>query len=185
MSEIPRRSRPTAAMRMGATIWRGAVSRQAEIDRPTVSKPGTASVDAHPYESADEIGAEGDDQIQVTTVSPDFTSGRTSSMEQGRAVDVYVAADCDVVVPRPDCPRCSLAMTFWSGYHRQIRAAGQCSSTWVLRVRCDRCRSTHALVPAFMLVNRLDAAETIAAYRRHRPDGTRPGPGATYEHLFV
>ena len=51
------------------------------------------------------------------------------------SVDAYVAASRDVVVPRPDCPSCSLPMTFWSGYHRQIRAAGQCPPIWVPRVR--------------------------------------------------
>ncbi len=54
-------------------------------------------------------------------------------------------------------------MGFWSGYRRHVRHGGQCSSMWVPRVRCRACKSTHALLPAFVLTNRLDVAETIGA----------------------
>ncbi len=77
------------------------------------------------------------------------------------SVDEYVAAGRTVAIPRPDCPECAGPMTSWSGYRRQIREGGRCSSMWVPRVRCSPCRSTHALLPAFVLVGRLDVAETI------------------------
>ena len=34
---------------------------------------------------------------------------------------------------------------------------------WVPRFRCGACKATHALLPAFVLTNRLDVAETIGA----------------------
>ena len=52
-------------------------------------------------------------------------------------------------------------MGFWSGYRRHVRHGGRCSSMWVPRVRCTHCSVTHALLPAFLLTNRLDVAETI------------------------
>ena len=57
-----------------------------------------------------------------------------------QSVDEYVAAGRDVEVPRPNCPGCSEATAFWSGYRRQIREDGRCSSMWVPRVRCQGCR---------------------------------------------
>jgi len=79
------------------------------------------------------------------------------------SVETYVAAGRNVVVPRPDCPSCSGPMTSWSGYRRQIRHDGKCSSMWVPRFRCGSCEATHALLPAFVLTGRLDVAETIGA----------------------
>ena len=79
------------------------------------------------------------------------------------SVDEYVAAGRQVEIPRPVCPTCSAAMTLWSGYRRQIRSLGRCFSIWVPRLRCDPCRATHALLPAFVLVNRLDVVETVGA----------------------
>ena len=77
------------------------------------------------------------------------------------SVDEYVAAGRTVVIPKPECPTCRTMMTFWSGYQRQIREDGRCSSMWVPRVRCNGCLVTHALLPAFVLVGRLDVSETI------------------------
>jgi len=54
-------------------------------------------------------------------------------------------------------------MVFWSGYRRHVRAAGRCQKVFVPRVRCGRCRVSHALLPAFVLAWRLDAAEVIGA----------------------
>jgi hypothetical protein len=77
------------------------------------------------------------------------------------SVDEYAAGGRDVEIPRPTCPTCSSGMTFWSGYRRHVRDNGRCSSIWVPRVRCRRCAVTHALLPAFVLTNRLDVVETV------------------------
>lgn len=76
-------------------------------------------------------------------------------------VDAYVAAGRKVEFPRPDCPACRVAMMFWSGYRRHVRARGRCQRIFVPRLRCGSCGVTHALLPAFCLAWRLDAAETI------------------------
>jgi len=76
-------------------------------------------------------------------------------------VDAYVAAGRKVEFPRPDCPACRVAMMFWSGYRRHVRAGCRCRKIFVPRLRCGSCRVTHALLPAFCLAWRLDAAETI------------------------
>jgi hypothetical protein len=78
-------------------------------------------------------------------------------------VDAYAAAGRGVGFPRPDCPECAGPMIFWSGYRRHVRAAGRCRKIFVPRLRCGRCRVTHALLPAFVLGWRLDVAETVGA----------------------
>lgn len=77
------------------------------------------------------------------------------------SVDAYAAAGREVVVPRPDCPRCTAPMGFWSGYRRWVREAGSCRRIFVPRVRCARCQATDALLPAFVLVGRLDAVNGV------------------------
>lgn len=52
-------------------------------------------------------------------------------------------------------------MSFWSGYERSVRAGGPCRQLWVRRARCVSCRASHALVPSFCLVGRLDVVEVI------------------------
>jgi len=54
-------------------------------------------------------------------------------------------------------------MTFWSGYRRYVRVGGRCRKIFVPRLRCGRCRVSHALLPAFVLAWRLDVAETVGA----------------------
>jgi hypothetical protein len=81
----------------------------------------------------------------------------------GLSVDEYVAAGRAVIVQRPDCPACATAMTFWSGYERSVRHRGPALKLWVRRARCSRCRASHALVPSFCLVGRLDVVEAIGA----------------------
>jgi len=76
-------------------------------------------------------------------------------------VEEYRGAGREVVVPRPDCPGCGLAMVFWSGYERSVRVDGRCWRLWVRRARCAACRVSHALVPAFCLVGRLDVVDSV------------------------
>ena len=77
------------------------------------------------------------------------------------SVEKYVAAGRGVAVPRPLCPRCSSLMGFWSGYERSVRAGGRCHRLWIVRARCLACRVSHALLPSFALVGRLDVVDTI------------------------
>ncbi len=77
------------------------------------------------------------------------------------SVDEYVVEGRAVVVPRPDCPGCAAPMSFWSGYERAVRLGGLCSRLWVRRARCTPCGASHALVPSFFLVGRLDVVEVI------------------------
>jgi hypothetical protein len=52
-------------------------------------------------------------------------------------------------------------MIFWSGYFRWVRA-GKVFRIWVRRGRCERCGgASHALLPSFCLLRRLDAVEVI------------------------
>jgi uncharacterized protein DUF6431 len=78
-------------------------------------------------------------------------------------VDAYVAAGREVEFPRPACPACRAPMVLWAGYWRHVRAAGRCRKIFVPRLRCGRCRMSHALLPAFVLAWRLDVAETVGA----------------------
>lgn len=54
-------------------------------------------------------------------------------------------------------------MGLWSGYWRHVRHGGRCHRLFIPRVRCGRCRVSHALLPAFLLVGRLDVVETVGA----------------------
>jgi hypothetical protein len=78
-------------------------------------------------------------------------------------VDAYAEAGRKVEFPRPLCPACAGPLVFWSGYRRWLRAADRCWKIFVPRLRCGPCAVTHALLPAFVLGWRLDAAETIGA----------------------
>jgi hypothetical protein len=73
--------------------------------------------------------------------------------------DAYAAAGREVEVPRPRCPTCSRSMVFWPGYWRFVRVAAR--RCWVRRARCQRCRVSHALLPSFALVRRLDQARVV------------------------
>ena len=74
-------------------------------------------------------------------------------------VDAYASMGRAMQVPRPECPSCSGPVVFWSGYWRHVRWLGRCRKIFIRRVRCRACRVTHALLPAFTLAWRLDAAE--------------------------
>ena len=52
---------------------------------------------------------------------------------------------------------------FWSGYRRFVCPGGRCRGIRVPRLRCGRCRVSHALLPAFALAWRLDAAEAVGS----------------------
>ena len=79
------------------------------------------------------------------------------------SVEMYVAAGRDVAVARPSCSGCSLPMSFWSGFERSVRAAGRFHRLWIVRARCSACRVSHALLPDFLLVGRVDVVDTIGA----------------------
>ena len=76
-------------------------------------------------------------------------------------VDQYLALGREVQVPRPNCPDCLDPMTFSSGYRRWVREAGVCHRLWITRARCRSCRRSHALIPSFCLLGRLDVVTTV------------------------
>lgn len=75
----------------------------------------------------------------------------------------YALAGRHVQVPRPDCPRCAVPMTFEGSYPRSVRVFPE---VWRIRVRravCPRCGAGHALLPDFVTTKRLDHVEVIGA----------------------
>ena len=78
-------------------------------------------------------------------------------------VDAYALMGRAVRVPRPQCPSCSSPAVFWSGYWRHVRWQERERKIFIPRVRCRGCGVTHALLPAFVLARRLDAAESAGA----------------------
>ncbi len=79
------------------------------------------------------------------------------------SVDAYAGLGRQVEAPRPDCPSCSAPMGWWSGYWRHLREGGSCRRLFIPRVRCRPCGASHAFLPAFLLLGRLDAVETVGA----------------------
>lgn len=77
------------------------------------------------------------------------------------SVEQYLAAGRDVVVPRQECPGCTTPMSFWSGYERWIRDGGTCRKLWVRRAQCEPCQASHALLPSFCLLGRLDVVGVV------------------------
>ncbi len=86
-------------------------------------------------------------------------------------VESYAAAGDDPAVPRQDCPVCRRPMGFKTGYRRFVRVAGRAFAIWVRRGKCRRCARTHALIPDFCLLGRLDAAAVIGAGLAQALDG--------------
>ena len=91
------------------------------------------------------------------------------------SVEEYQAAGRGVPVPRADCPDCDQPMVFWSGYRRYVRL-GRVWRVWVARAKCRPCGVTHALLPSFVLLRRVDvvwvigeALERVAAGAGLRP----------------
>jgi hypothetical protein len=91
-------------------------------------------------------------------------------------VEEYVAAGREVAVPRLRCPVCRGPLIFWSGYERFVRRAGASRRIWIRRAKCCRCEVTHALLPFFLLLRRLDPAAVIgsAVARMVAGAGVRP-----------
>jgi hypothetical protein len=54
-------------------------------------------------------------------------------------------------------------VVFWSGYWRHVRRQERERKIFIPRVRCRACGVSHALLPAFVLARRLDAAEPVGA----------------------
>lgn len=52
-------------------------------------------------------------------------------------------------------------MSFWSGYGRFVRDSGGSRKVWLRRGWCGACRTSHALVPSFCLLGRLDVVEVV------------------------
>src|SRR4029453_16755691 len=75
--------------------------------------------------------------------------------------DAYASMGRGVPVPRPQCPSCSSPVVFWSGYWRHVRWLEREGKFFSPRVRCRGCGVSHALLPAFVLARRLDAAEPV------------------------
>ena len=73
----------------------------------------------------------------------------------------YAAAGREVEVPRPSCPSCRARMTFHGFYRRPLRVGEEILRLVVRRARCRVCRTTHALLPDFVCLFRLDQIETI------------------------
>ena len=78
-------------------------------------------------------------------------------------VDAYASMGRAVKVPRPECPSCLVPVVFWSGYWRHVRRQERERKIFIPRVRCRACGVSHALLPAFVLARRLDAAEPVGA----------------------
>jgi len=78
------------------------------------------------------------------------------------ALDVkgYVAAGADLEVPRTRCPDCRQPMIWWSRYGRYVRE-GVVRKMQIRRAKCVPCARTHALLPAFLLLRRLDPVAVI------------------------
>jgi len=97
-------------------------------------------------------------------------------------VEQYVAGGRDVVVPRPDCPDCGVALTFRSGYDRHVRSKGLCHKLWLRRGQCGPCGQSHALLPSFLVSGRLDVVASVGAVIAavvEGPGGVRPAAERT------
>jgi hypothetical protein len=76
-------------------------------------------------------------------------------------VTAYAAAGRRVVVPQLGCPGCRRPLWRWGGYWRWVRGRDGERRVWVRRGRCPACRRSHALLPDFVLVRRLDPVEVV------------------------
>src|SRR2546430_757544 len=77
--------------------------------------------------------------------------------------DAYALTGRAGKVPRPEGPPCLGPGGVWAGYWRHVRRQERERKIFIPRVRCRACGVTHALLPAFVLARRLDAAEPVGA----------------------
>jgi hypothetical protein len=78
-------------------------------------------------------------------------------------VESYEAAGRSVGRPRRACPDCGGPLILWSGYRRFVRGRERVHRIWIRRCRCRPCARSHALIPSFLLVRRVDPAAVIGA----------------------
>jgi hypothetical protein len=78
----------------------------------------------------------------------------------GLDVSAYLALGQQIEVGEHTCPECGRLLGGWSGYWRWLRGAGS-EQLWIRRLRCSRCRRSHALLPDFLLERRLDQVQVI------------------------
>jgi len=79
-------------------------------------------------------------------------------------VSSYAAAGQQITVPAQACPSCKQRLVGWGGYWRWVRAGSLPEQqVWIRRGWCRRCRRTHALLPSFLFVRRLDPAAIIGS----------------------
>jgi hypothetical protein len=89
----------------------------------------------------------------------------------------YVAAGRAIVVPALLCPDCGARLTGWGGYWRWVRAPELPDQRiWIRRGWCASCRQTHALLPSFLFVRRLDAGAVIGAGLEQAAGGSGARP---------
>jgi hypothetical protein len=88
-----------------------------------------------------------------------------------------VAAGREIVVPAQPCPACGATLTGWGGYWRWVRTPDLAEQRiWVRRGRCASCRQTHALLPSFLFVRRLDVGTVIGAGLEQAAGGSGARP---------
>lgn len=85
------------------------------------------------------------------------------------SVGEYVAAGQRMETPLPECPGCRRQLGRWSGYWRWVRYPVDQRRIWIRRTRCASCRSSHALLPDFLFVRRLDEVATLARFWHGEP----------------
>ncbi|HWE67928.1 MAG TPA: DUF6431 domain-containing protein [Acidimicrobiales bacterium] len=78
-------------------------------------------------------------------------------------VESYEAAGRNVGTPLRACPDCGGPLILWSGYGRYVRGRERVHRIWIRRCRCRPCARSHALIPSFLLVRRVDPAAVIGA----------------------
>jgi len=89
------------------------------------------------------------------------------------APSTYAAAGREISVPAAICPGCRRGLTGWGGYWRWMRGEQVPEQRiWIRRGRCKRCRHTHALLPSFLFVSRLDVAQVIGTALDQAANGT-------------
>ena len=96
-------------------------------------------------------------------VRPLYARRVTASWPCPMTLARYAPLSSEVKPPRPACRVCRVPMWFDGCYRRRVREAGVTYVLTVHRVRCPRCRAGFAVLPDFVLAQRLDSAEAIGA----------------------